>query len=511
MDAQHGLLSLNDDVLLYAFSFLYGTEACGIALTSKRLHALANRRLAASAICSHPFTFLPLCKHLLQGPQPRARYLEVLDLRIDGIDTVYDAEEVPYGRLLADPLAAAQNIRELILSCRPETLDPRSRIGCTLVTMRNLVDLRIRNVDDDALALLPMLSGSLRRLALWYSSTVPQSTSSQNALLGALTKHPRLESLELRYFSPQRPFVGVSSADHPQFTSLRCLSITEGSVAATSLIDLFPHLALIAVHVSHHPNAPLPMGMVAAWRWPPLKVLYMDESFAILAQHRISQVEKIVIMNEMRPSDVLLLRDPLDAMLRAASPVQVSRFVSVEPGAMHALARNLAALPRLHTLELCLQRKDWEQRYIPDPEEQWLIDSVAPLGHLKLKSLRLIVYVDLALFDSPTPIELSGREQPIAAAAAVPLHVKLTRAIPTLHLFGVVSEYWTTNTKPLEKCVSADRTEAANPWYVAPWLRPMTRCGYYRRWWCRSAGDGADLAELSEDEAKKMHVERAFA
>ncbi len=380
MDTQSGLLSLDDDALLYVFSFLYGKEAHGIALTSKRLHDLANPRLSAIVECPHPFAFLPLCKYILQGAQPRAQYIEILDLRIDGIDEIYNAEEVPYGRLLTDLLVAAQNVRQLTLSCRSGWLE-RSRIGATLVTMRNLVDLHIRNVDDESLALVSMLSGSLRRLALWFSATAPQSTTTEDALLRALTRHTRLESLELQYFRPPEPIARASSTDRPQFTSLHSLSIALCSVGAVWFIDLFPHLSLLAVRLSNHAHAPLSTDVLAAPRWPPLKELYIDDVFAPIARHLVSRVEKIVIMNVMRPFELDLQPwDSLDAMLRAASPVRFSLSACVGPGVIATLVPILAALPRLRTLELCMQLAMWEGSSYSDSEERRLVSPVLSVG-----------------------------------------------------------------------------------------------------------------------------------
>ncbi|OJT02947.1 Glutamyl-tRNA(Gln) amidotransferase subunit A, mitochondrial [Trametes pubescens] len=139
------LLRLDDDALLSIFSFLYGQEALGVALTSKRLHALAISRVAAHASCL-PSTLIRLHDYLLRGPQPRVQHLEILFISV--CDDCHGAEHVvdPL-RLLTELLAAAKNLRLLTVVELSGVLKLHSPVGDALVTLPNL-GYAPRTVDD---------------------------------------------------------------------------------------------------------------------------------------------------------------------------------------------------------------------------------------------------------------------------------------------------------------------------------------------------------------------------
>ena len=78
------LLSLNDDILVYIFSFLFGRDILHIALTSKRTHDLAIFRVASTAICRSPDHVTRMHEYMM-GPTVgktgrRARYLHMLNI-----------------------------------------------------------------------------------------------------------------------------------------------------------------------------------------------------------------------------------------------------------------------------------------------------------------------------------------------------------------------------------------------------------------------------------------------
>lgn len=378
MSTKTELLSLNDDALLCIFSLLYGKEALGIALTSKRLHDLAIPRVAAVAKCASPNDFPPLCVYMLQSPQPRARHLEILDIRLVSFHGPQEAK-MPYDHRIINLLEAARNLRQLALSCRPRGLDVGSRIWDALVTMRNLTDLHLGYVDGHALALLPMLSGSLRHLKLWYSIRPAQSTSTDDALLCALATHTRLQRLELMGFAPSEPFAHADT----QYTSLRHLVLTKGNALSLQLPDHFPQLTTLAVSV-RGPTFTDP-HVATASRWPPLKTLLIQSTLDRDIQNRIGRVDKLVLQQSMQPGELdapLASQGALTGMaiLRAASPVYLSLSVYLSLALMDVLAHVLADLPRLRMLDL--QRVASSQNTMEPPLHEKLVspDAACELG-----------------------------------------------------------------------------------------------------------------------------------
>lgn len=379
------LLSLNDDALLAIFSYLYGRDALAVALTSKRLHDLAIPRVAAIALC-HYANLQWLCDYMLQGPRPRVRYLEVLDVRLPFLWFTFRGETSgAVEQLVAHLFEAAQNtLRQLTLELPAlphlESFKARARIGAAMVSMRNLVDLHLRNINYDALALFQMLSGSLIRLRIWYDKEALQTTLTEIALLRALAKQTRLERLEIRRFRPSALF-NVHSVTSPQNTrlaSLRHLVIAEGNAEATLLADLFPQLVALAVLDMQTLSPPPTMSPHTTHHWPPLKQLHLPISLAVHAQHRVGRVESIELLQPMQYENLRALQGPLDTTLRTASPVRLSLtvYADSESATMGLLASVLEALPRLCTLSLRMQR-DRDVAYIGALEEQWLVSLFA--------------------------------------------------------------------------------------------------------------------------------------
>lgn len=380
MSTQPGLLSLNDDALLSIFSFLYGEDALAVALTSRRLHDLAISRVSTIAVARSRRALSRLCDYMLHGPQPRARCMEDLDVWCINLDDISDTG-IPHDRLIADLLTAAQNLRRLALFRLPQSPGQRSRIMEAMFSMRNLVDLHLGDVDEHTLALLPMLSGPLKHLDLWYKRTC-QSAATDAALLHALTKHARLRSLALHNFMPSEPSLYALHATC-RFPSLRHLSIVTNTAEALRFVSLFPQLSLLAL-VLDEASVPLaPSDFDTMPRWPLLKDLYAHTELACM-QHFVNRVENVVLLRTMMPGEVVALQVPLAAMLRAASPVWLSLSMWAEESTLNMLGLILATLPRLRTLNLRLQRI----RDIADAasEEQWLVGprAVDPKSYIVL-------------------------------------------------------------------------------------------------------------------------------
>lgn len=238
-----------------------------------------------------------------------------------------------------------------------------------MISMRNLVDLHLGDVDDHTLTLLSMLIGPLKHLKLWYEYT-RQSAATDTALLQALMRHARLYSLELRNFMPSELSLYASPHATTRFLSLRHLSVTTDTAKALWFVSLFPQLSLLALLLNETSIRPAPSDFCAIPRWPPLKELYVHTELAPI-QHCVNRVEKLVLLRTMMLGEIVALQIPLAAMLRAASPVRLSLSIWAEFAALNMLGLILATLPRLRTLNLRLQRI----REVADAasEEQWLV------------------------------------------------------------------------------------------------------------------------------------------
>lgn len=408
MPIQTGLLRLDDDALLSIVSFLYGQEALGVALTSKRLHALAISRVAAHAKCLSSSALIRLHDYLrIRGPQPRVQHLEILYIYVGH---ELDAEQaVDPLRILAELLAAAKNLRLLTVAELPEVLDLHSSIGDALVTLPNLVNLRLCDgVDGRTLELLSLMRGSLKRLLLSYEWKA-QSATTDAALFNVLVKHTRLQRLCLYNFLPSGPLNHASIFSNARFSSLRRLYMVAVNVEALDLVCFCPYLThlVLVLGLAEEEYAPrTAFEPDDSRRWPSLQELYLQVvtiGVTSCIQRRISQVDKIRIPSRLAPCHSDELRGPLPAVLRTASPVQLSLTVVAETETINALAPTLAALPRLRALELRVMLSRW---HIEDDAEAWLVSADALAGRAR-------VLTGGATGRHPRPAERPAADEPV--------------------------------------------------------------------------------------------------
>ncbi|KAJ8472355.1 hypothetical protein ONZ51_g8580 [Trametes cubensis] len=373
-------LDLPDDVLLLVFSNLYGEYALNVALTSKRLSALALPRVAAMIECNSRQHLRRLHAYLLSGTHIRAQYVRTLAIEVytfkrDGVpdppdiapeiwqihdDTFYD--DVSQAHLIGDILLHSFNICELALERFQPCLQRDPRIGIALSSMTNLRHLRLSVLGDAALSVLQSSQSDITRLTLSYHTQedlpLPDEPKTMPVLLDALAHFRNLRILKLWNFNPDLDLSAhyhTSGYTPPELPSVVYLRMSESSVPALDMVRLCPSLRtlIFSVHIDFDmpfPSVPIEPFTAQNPSWRPLRRLMLSEHFEVgYVLKRLGRVDLLQIGGDlMNQDEVTRFLD----LLRVTSPIEL--YLSVIPSTLPSnfWPDFVRATPRLRVLEL---------------------------------------------------------------------------------------------------------------------------------------------------------------
>ena len=319
------LLSLNDDVLIEIFSFLYGRDALHMSLASWRAHDLAISRVSSTAICSSPEDVIRMHKYML-GPAvgksgPRARYLHMLNISYmafnrrctqhPGASHIenHSAREassltLSTAKLVDEILIHATNLRSLSIDMLSICVKVDRRVRNALASMTRLTSLRMWLVADTILQrTIQSLPKSLSCVIFHCKHTSP-GTITLRPFLSALSILPNLRSITLYNFESPSP---VSPATLPLLPSVRHLRLEQCWESAMVVADRCPGLETLKVSLSRCPQKPIQ----SARRWPSLLQLTVAGQLAGQIVHRggVSSVRALELGDVFPVSSIPLLPD----------------------------------------------------------------------------------------------------------------------------------------------------------------------------------------------------------
>ena len=289
------LLSLNDDILIDIFSFLYGRDALHMSLTSWRAHDLAISRVSSTAICRTPDHVIRMHKYML-GPAvgksgPRARYLHMLNISYMAFNRwctqLPDASHrdgasalnTSMAKLVDEILIQATNLRSLSIDMLSICIKVDHRVRNALASMARLTNLRMWLVADTTLQrTIHSLPKSLSRV-IFHCRHTSLGAITLPPFLSALSVLPNLRSITLCNFEPPPPF---SPATLPLLPSVRHLRLEKSWESALTVADCCPGLETLKVSLSRCPQEPLQ----SARRWPSLLQLTVADQLAWKITHR---------------------------------------------------------------------------------------------------------------------------------------------------------------------------------------------------------------------------------
>ena len=165
-----GIQSLNDDVLGLIVSQLSTRGATQLSLTSRALHELAVRRLLSSLKVTAPLQTHRFHKFLVEDGGYRIKYLQKLTIYRSNLRD-YEPED-GYSPLV-HILGLAQNLRALVLWSTEDHLKNAPILGDAIAGLRDLYELDMRGIADNAIALCGRLTcrPSVVRLKALSSAT----------------------------------------------------------------------------------------------------------------------------------------------------------------------------------------------------------------------------------------------------------------------------------------------------------------------------------------------------
>ena len=315
------LLSLNDDVLVYIFSFLYGRDALHISLASRRAHDLAISRVPSAAVCRSPYHVTRIHEYML-GPAagssgPRARYLHMLNIpyvafnlwysQIPGPACVEDyytaadegfALDTSMAKMVDEVLLQAVNLRSLSIDMLSVCVEEDPRVSEALSSMTRLTNLRMWLVADSILRTIKSLPNSLSRVIFHCDHAIP-GTITLPPLLLSLAVFTNLHSITLHDFKPPSP---ISPSTLPLLRSVRHLNLEQCWEDAIIIADCCPSLETLKFSLNRWP----PQLSQSARRWPPLRRLTLADQLAgpIVHTGRVSTVHALELGDVFTVSDI---------------------------------------------------------------------------------------------------------------------------------------------------------------------------------------------------------------
>ncbi|KAI0326470.1 hypothetical protein GY45DRAFT_1310445 [Cubamyces sp. BRFM 1775] len=449
------LLDLPDDVLLLIFSDLYGEHALNVALTSKRLSALALPRVAAVIKCNGRRDLLHLHKYLLSGNPARAQHVRTLAIEVYSfmrggmsfpletaetlswpVDTDGLFQDVSQAHLIGDILLHSQNIRELALERFQPCLQRDPRIGTALASMTNLQHLRLSVIGDTALAVLQSSKADITRLTLSYHTEddlpLPGEPKTMPALLDALTHFRNLRILKLWNFNPSAalsPHYQCGSTP-PELPSITYLRLSESSIHALEMVSLCPNLSTLIFSIRIDFSEEMLLMLTpsetntAPPKWPPLRRLMLGGHHEILSVlKRLGRVDLLQIGGDLCTAHGV--PGFLD-LLRVTSPIEL--YLSVIPSVLPSdfWADVVRAAPRLRVLELKVDVPGTTETHVN------LLDGMPEfLAQLRVPCLRLYFPIpQLTFAHNFLANDVEGDVRPTPARELEIRRVKALRSLP---------------------------------------------------------------------------------
>ncbi|TBU44330.1 hypothetical protein BD309DRAFT_43941 [Dichomitus squalens] len=255
--------------LRHIADYLHGRTALSLSLTSKRVYDIAIPRVAAVIDCWSTGTLRALHHIMVRDNPLRARHIHNLVIRESAMtfeefygrdDEIFDGHdpkdlEPPVAPLIYELLMNAPNIRRLTIERFAALRRSDPRVVTAMASLPQLSRLELDGVPGDALA-NESVAGNVHRtsgrdlvtLSLncsswWYDDAYPP-------LFRTISAFPRLVSLKLRHFSPDRSCRGPHHTETlPLYPSIQQLFLEEPSAAALDLVTLFPNLSVVGTSI----------------------------------------------------------------------------------------------------------------------------------------------------------------------------------------------------------------------------------------------------------------------
>ncbi|KAI0715768.1 hypothetical protein C8T65DRAFT_828542 [Cerioporus squamosus] len=464
------LLDLDDDALLSILSYLHGENALNVALTCSKAYHLALPRVAAVLVCNSPFQLRRL-HAFLRGHDVRARHVEDLELTISAfypLDEEVDADfstridgHYIQARLVADILLQlfhAKGLRRLVLHQLHPLVHKDPRIIPALIALDGLTCVVLDTVGDCCITALQGASFSnLQTLSLRFHKgevvgrdpLIDRQPITYPPLIQLLSLLPKLYSLKLHLFTPDRWLDSRAVSSVPSFSSIRQLEMEEVTPAALNLVQLCPGLAMLTVTLLRGVPEDISIVSHAPRRWPPLRLLRTGGRSELIhiahllpIIHRLELIEYIC-MNVLFGSVLGLVdSDQLLATSRQASPVSASMRLLPDIRPVSFWSQLVVDAPRLRVLDLHIAGSA-----IPADLASWLTPMHHCLGCLRLVSLSIRLPLDIehhahnvfSSLEERRPAERRHATMLIVATQFIRDIIPL--AIPTLRFFTLTGAW----------------------------------------------------------------------
>ncbi|KAI0819294.1 hypothetical protein BC628DRAFT_1333382 [Trametes gibbosa] len=518
IDMMKAPLSLDDDVLLSIFSYIYGEDALNAALACKRFCLLALPRVATRAYCWNLAMLRRLCTYMLSdldtshGPQARARQLRVLFCSRNtsaAIDNDDIQEPPPIGCLLAK----AHNLRILRWYLNDFhnffTLDPR--IGPAVKSLRCLSVLELCGVDNETIDLLQHVV-TLEVLTL--DTMVEEGERKHETLptlLNTLVELVRLRTLSLKYFYPAEdslPKNLVQGYSAARFLSIVDLTLGSCALSYLFLIRVCPSLLRLAVIDSaYHLLARLStaaLGIMHGTHLHRLERLTIPmHSLSLFAASEVSAVRHLYL-HDMAGED-----QASAAILSCALPVFRPQSIKLSTRFLGEFNPLWRALAQQHPAVRVMDVEVVPHSYRPWCDT-WPDCVPSTLVYLPLVALRLIVRTSLTVGivsggqrAREVNRALTGGPSRARREALASMPGKLFGAMPSLRVLAVAEEVEGGGGRQKFAAAAAaaaaveeraymngggggGEEETGDPVGRAEW-DTLSRTGFQFGWWCRGA------------------------
>ncbi|KAI0771319.1 hypothetical protein BD413DRAFT_613398 [Trametes elegans] len=431
------LLSLNDDVLIEVFSYLYGSDSINMGLTCKQAYAFAvPRYMAHSDTVVGPGSVVrgQYLRYLVVSPTAllpsRVESFPVVFNHFQAIQVeqgwqMFDTRIVPY---LCTLLEQARNLRYLHLGPFTRLLAADTRVGAALQQMCQLTDLHL---DEAAIQYAQVLS---------WNANGEHTSPTFVTLLEAISAFPALNALALVAFQPLVPLLFADISPLPSFASITCLQLSHCTPCTLALVPLFPRLQVLGCTISglgavpEHWHA---LGTGGSWR--PLRQLVLFSKLEVVCVlDAVAQVHDLTITTELRLGG-FTIREETIAILQRTNPVCLDMAVSFGPVRATIWEDIAPVAPRLRFLELRVSHLRPEIR-----STDWLDNIPTALAPLTTLSYLRLIFLSRTTSCAPTPTvsapaDPSGQEaqQDVSHAVATQralyaLPRRLAYALPSL-------------------------------------------------------------------------------